>query len=287
MTKKARPAGLADGPRTDHRAVSGDAVAGHGGPVDETDAQRADRFERDAMQHLNRLYAAALRMTRNPTDAEDLVQDTYVKAHRSFHRLRPDTNLRAWLYRVLTTTFVDTYRTRQRQPRLATTNEIESWRVARESIPSPVSKSTEAEVLDRLPESAVKEALEAVPAEHRLVVYLADVEGFAYKEIAEIMSSPIGTVTSRLHRGRRKLRELLEDYAREHRLIPPLGWTSARGPHAIDQDRLIVPRGLAVARRLEPHGPMTAEALDSDGERAFIIGQRVNERAFISRCSGD
>jgi len=223
MTEKSGPTGLGGGSRKDDRAMPGEPVAIFG-PLGETAAQRTARFAQDAMQHLNRLHAAALRMTRNHADAEDLVQDTYVKAHRSFHRLRPGTNLRAWLYRVLATTFIDTYRKRQRQPRLASAEEVEGWQVAGpKSIRSPLVKSTEAEVLDRLPGPAVTQALQAVPAEHRLVVYLADVEGFAYKEIAEIISSPIGTVTSRLHRGRRRLRELLEDYAREHRLLPSDG----------------------------------------------------------------
>lgn len=221
MTAKARPTGLAGGCRNGHCAPSGQAGVAHGAPVGETAAGRTVRFERDALPHLCRLYAAALRLTGNRADAEDLVQDTYVKAYASFHQFRPGSNLRAWLYRVLTTTFIDGYRARQRQPRPAVTEENEAWQLAG-SAAGPVAavESAEAQVLDQLPAAAVCRALQAVPAEFRLVVYLADVEGFAYREIARITGSPIGTVTSRLHRGRHKLRILLEDHAREHGLLP-------------------------------------------------------------------
>jgi RNA polymerase sigma-70 factor, ECF subfamily len=219
MTEEARLTGLAGGCRNGHCALSGEAGVAHGA-LGETAAGRAVRFERDALPHLDRLYAAALRLAGNRADAEDLVQDTYVKAYASFHQFRPGSNLRAWLYRVMTTTFIDGYRARQRRPRPAATEEIEAWQLAR-SAAQPVAavESAEAGVLDRLPAAAVCRALQAVPAELRLVVYLADVEGFAYKEIAQITGSPIGTVTSRLQRGRHKLRELLEDHAREHGLL--------------------------------------------------------------------
>jgi RNA polymerase sigma-70 factor (ECF subfamily) len=186
----------------------------------ETPDERHLRFEADALQYLDQLYAAALRMTRNPADAEDVVQETYAKAYASFHQFTPGTNLKAWLYRILTNTYINSYRKKQREPQISDGENIEDWQLARaESHTSSGLKSAEAVALENLPDSDVKEALQQLPPDFRLAVYLADVEGFAYKEIAEIMGTPIGTVMSRLNRGRTQLRRLLADYARERGLV--------------------------------------------------------------------
>ena len=180
-------------------------------------------FEDQALTFMDQLYAAALRMTRNPADAGDLVQETYVKAYAAFASFEQGTNLKAWLYRILTNTFINNYRKNQRGPYQGTIDDLEDWQFGgAESLTQGRStRSAEAEAIDHLPDSDVKAALQSIPEDFRLAVYLADVEGFSYQEIADIMKTPVGTVMSRLHRGRRLLRDLLADYARERGITVP------------------------------------------------------------------
>ena len=171
-------------------------------------------FTEQAMQYLDQLYGAALRMTRNPAEAEDLVQETYTKAFAAFHQFKQGTNLKAWLYRILTNTYINLYRKRQREPLRTSTDTVEDWQMAQAMEHSPTGlRSAEAEALDHLPDSDVKAALQSIGEDFRMAVYFVDVEGFSYKEASEILGVPIGTVMSRLHRGRKNLRELLADYA--------------------------------------------------------------------------
>lgn len=209
---------------TDQPAVEEiDAQAAADAAVDvatETPQERSARFEREAMPLLDQMYSAALRTTRNPTDAEDLVQETYAKAFAAFHQYRPGTNLRAWMYRILTNSYINSYRKKQRQPLQSDAAEVEDYQLARAASHSSTGlRSAEAEALDHLPDSDVTRALASIGEDFRMAVYLADVEGFSYKEIADIMDTPIGTVMSRLHRGRKQLRELLTDYAAERGIV--------------------------------------------------------------------
>jgi RNA polymerase sigma-70 factor, ECF subfamily len=179
-------------------------------------ADPSAQFEEQALPFMDQLYAAAMRMTRNPSDAADLVQETFVKAFASWRTFTQGTNLKAWLYRILTNTYINSYRKKQREPYQGTIDDLEDWQLGgAESTTATSARSAEAEAIDRMPASVVKDALQSIPEDFRMAVYLADVEGFAYQEIADIMKTPIGTVMSRLHRGRRMLRELLTDYARE------------------------------------------------------------------------
>ena len=176
-----------------------------------------------AMPYMSALYAAALRMTRNPTDAEDLVQETYLRAYRGFGGFREGTNLKAWLYKILTNTFINSYRAKKRRPDEVDLDDSEDFFLYRrlgglESVAA--DRTPEAEVLESIPDEMVKEALEALPEQFRMAVLLADVEGFSYKEIAEILDVPIGTVMSRIHRGRKQLQKRLWEYAERNNLRP-------------------------------------------------------------------
>jgi RNA polymerase sigma-70 factor (ECF subfamily) len=179
-----------------------------------------------AMEYMGPLYSAALRMTRNPSDAEDLVQETYLKAYRAFGSFKEGTNLKAWLYRILTNTFINSYRARRRRPEQTEIDDVEDLYLYRrlgglEAVSA--GRSAEEEVLEHFTEGDVKAAVEALPEQFRVAVLLADVEGFSYKEIAEILDIPIGTVMSRLHRGRRALQKALHDFGTARGLVAAAG----------------------------------------------------------------
>ena len=176
-------------------------------------------FETLALSYMDQLYAAALRMTRNPADAEDLVQETYAKAFAAQDKFTMGTNLKAWLYRIQTNAFINTYRKKQREPKRSDAESVEDWQLAAaaEHTSSGLASAEDA-ALDALGDEDIKRALSELSEEFRMAVYLSDVEGFAYKEIAKIMDTPVGTVMSRLHRGRKLLREKLKDYAAERGL---------------------------------------------------------------------
>ncbi|WP_295623856.1 sigma-70 family RNA polymerase sigma factor [uncultured Corynebacterium sp.] len=188
--------------------------------TEETDAELAERFERDALPLLDQLYGGALRMTRNPADAEDLVQEAYIKAYQGFRSYKPGTNLKAWMYRILTNAYINNYRKAQRRPAEYATDDITDSQIAETaSHTSAGLRSAEVEAMALLPDEEIRAALMDLSEEYRMVVYYADVEGLPYKEIAEIMDTPIGTVMSRLHRGRKKLREALKDVAKDRGFI--------------------------------------------------------------------
>ncbi len=221
---EAELAGTAALPKTvalDH----GNTPAGEDGNGSQSDPLAAgdnkvllsDRFSKEALPLLDQLYAGALRLTRKPADAEDLVQDTYMQAFRKFNQYQPGTNLKAWMYRIMTNTFINQYRLRTRRPQEHGSGEItDRAQVAQSLHHGEGMPSAETTALERLPNETIQAAFEKLSDEHRAVVYLADVEQFSYKEISQILGIPLGTVMSRLHRGRSQLREELSEYAREY-----------------------------------------------------------------------
>ncbi|AOX06092.1 RNA polymerase subunit sigma [Corynebacterium sp. NML98-0116] len=183
-------------------------------PMAETDLKT--RFTEEAMPLLDQLYGGALRMTRNPQDAEDLVQETFLKAYNAFDSFKPGTNLKAWMYRIMTNTYINSYRKKKRRPLETSAEDVTDHQLyTTSSHDSTGLESAEVEALKAMPNSRISEALNALNEDYRMVVYYADVEGMAYKEIAEVMDIPLGTVMSRLHRGRKQLREMLKDVAHE------------------------------------------------------------------------
>jgi RNA polymerase sigma-70 factor (ECF subfamily) len=177
---------------------------------------RSQLFEEQAMEHIDKLYAHAMRKTGNSADANDLVQETYLKAFAAFDQFQQGTNIKAWLHRILENTYINQYRKQQNQPFYSPLEELEDWQLGEaESRTATSSRSAEAEAIDHLPASAIKDSLQSLPEDFRAAVYLVDVEGYSYQEVADIMDTPTGTVMSRLHRGRKLLREQLVDYAHE------------------------------------------------------------------------
>src|SRR5258708_22132281 len=186
-------------------------------------------FAGQAMPYMSALYAAAMRMTRSRSDAEYLVQETYLRADRGFGGFKEGTNLKAWLYKILTNTFINQSRARKRRPEQVDLDDTEDFYLFRrlgglEAVDA--TRTPETEVLDAIPDAEVKQALESIPEQFRMAVILCDIEGFSYKEIAEILDVPIGTVMSRIHRGRKLLQKLLWDYAEEHNLRPRVETTT-------------------------------------------------------------
>ncbi|WP_396136762.1 sigma-70 family RNA polymerase sigma factor [Corynebacterium sp. Z-1] len=183
-------------------------------PMADTDVHK--RFTEEAMPLLDQLYGGALRMTRNPQDAEDLVQETYLKAFNAFESFKPGTNLKAWLYRIMTNAYINTYRKRQRRPTETSTEDMTDHQLyTTSSHDSTGLESAEVAALKGMPNGRISEAFDELNEDYRMVVYMADVEDMAYKEIAEALDIPLGTVMSRLHRGRKQLRVLLKDVANE------------------------------------------------------------------------
>jgi RNA polymerase sigma-70 factor, ECF subfamily len=191
-------------------------------------------FADDAMPFMNQLFATAMRMTRNRSDAEDLVQETYLKAYRAYERFEAGTNLRAWLFRIMTNSYINSYRKKQRRPYQTDLEDVQDLYLYRRlggNELATLGQSAEDVLFDQITDGVILDALEELPDQYRTAVMLADVEGFAYKEIAEILDIPIGTVMSRLHRGRKKLQEQLYDFGRDRGFV---GARSDDGSDTVD-----------------------------------------------------
>lgn len=188
--------------------------------MNENKKEKIVEFEELAIPYIDQLYSAALKMAMNSQDAQDLVQETYMKAYRSFHQYKKDTNIKAWLYTILTNTFINTYRKKQKTPQSIDNAEINEWQINNSQSENNFGlRSAETEVLDALSDERIKQAMASLSKEYQLVVYFADIEGYSYKEISEILDIPVGTVMSRLHRARIKLRKILSDYAHEMGMV--------------------------------------------------------------------
>ncbi len=183
------------------------------------ESEKVVEFEELAIPYIDQLYSAALKMTMNSQDAQDLVQETYMKAYRSFHQFQKNTNVKAWLYTILTNTFINAYRKKQKTPQSIDSEEINEWQITNSSNQSFGLRSAETEVLESVTDDKIKAALSSLSKEYQLVVYFADIEGYSYKEISEILGIPTGTVMSRLHRARIKLRKLLSEYVHEMGMV--------------------------------------------------------------------
>jgi RNA polymerase sigma-70 factor, ECF subfamily len=184
-----------------------------------SDSELRARFEAEALPLLPSMYSAAFRLTHNASDAEDLIQETFLRAYRGFHQFEQGTNLKAWLYRILMNTFINSYRRKQRQPQTVSDEEVADWYLYSKMAENGMEPSAEASVIESLPDEDVQAALSSLPEQFRVAVLLADVEGFSYKEIADITGVPIGTVMSRLHRGRKALEKRLWDVVKERGLV--------------------------------------------------------------------
>lgn len=179
-------------------------------------SEKLASFEREALPLMPQLYGAALRWTRNPSDAEDLVQETFAKAYGAWSKFEQGTNLKAWLFRIMTNTHINLYNKRNKDQAKTALDDLEDWQIGMgESVTSTSTRSAESVALDNLPSTIIRNALNELPEEFRMVVYYAVVEGLPYAEIAEVMDTPVGTVMSRLHRGKKMLRTLLSDYAKQ------------------------------------------------------------------------
>ncbi|QPK94396.1 sigma-70 family RNA polymerase sigma factor [Actinomyces sp. zg-332] len=188
--------------------------------MDIIETEKVVEFEELAIPYIDQLYSVALKMTMNSQDAQDLVQETYMKAYRSFHQFRKDTNMKAWLYTILTNTFINMYRKKQKAPQIIDSEDINDWQLNSSHSANTIGlRSAETEVLESLSDEKIKEAMAGLSKDYQLVVYFADIEGYSYKEISDLLDIPVGTVMSRLHRARLKLRKTLSEYAHEMGII--------------------------------------------------------------------